>query len=157
MRSARLLDRGSVLEMKNRRMARELALQLLYQRELSASEVTEDAEPSLDGIDLSTDAGVFCKELIEGVIGRLEELDSIIEPYLEHWSLERVSVVDRNILRLAVYELRFMEDIPFKVSIDEAIELAKLFGSDESGAFVNGILDHLARELNVESAERTQS
>lgn len=143
--------------MKNRRMARELALQLLYQRELSADEASEDVQASLDGIDLSTDAGRFCKELIEGVIGRLGELDSIIEPYLEHWSLERMSVVDRNILRLAVYELRFMDDIPFKVSIDEAIELAKLFGSDESGAFVNGILDHLAKEIKVDSAEGTRS
>lgn len=143
--------------MKNRRMARELALQLLYQRELSAGEGTEEAEASLDGIDLSTDAGVFCKELVEGVIGRLDELDAIVEPYLEHWSLERVSVVDRNILRLAVYEIRFMIDIPFKVSIDEAIELAKLFGSDESGAFVNGILDHLAKGINADSAESTQS
>lgn len=143
--------------MKNRRMARELALQLLYQRELSADEGTEEAGVSLDGIDLSTDAGVFCKELIEGVIGRLDELDAIIEPYLEHWSLERMSVVDRNILRLAVYELRFMDDIPFKVSIDEAIELAKLFGSDESGAFVNGILDHLAKEIKVDKAEGTRN
>jgi N utilization substance protein B len=138
--------------MKNRRMARELALQLLYQRELSVDDSTDEAGGVLDGIDLSSDAGVFCKELIEGVIGRLDELDAIIEPFLEHWSLERVSVVDRNILRLAVYELRFMDDIPFKVSIDEAIELAKLFGSDESGAFVNGILDHLAKETKVDKA-----
>ena len=64
-----------------------------------------------------------------------------------------MSVVDRNILRIAVYELRFMDDIPFKVSIDEAIELAKLFGSDESGAFVNGILDSLAKELGSKNAE----
>jgi N utilization substance protein B len=132
-------------------MARELALQLLYQRELSADEVSGDTQASLNGIDLSTDAGLFCKELIEGVTGHIDELDSTIKPYLEHWSLERMSVVDRNILRLAVYELRFMDDIPFKVSIDEAIELAKLFGSDESGAFVNGILDSLAKELEAQA------
>ena len=138
--------------MKNRRMARELALQLLYQRELSVDGLSGEPEPSLDGIDLSTDAGVFCKELIEGVMGNIDELDNMLEPHLEHWSLDRVSVVDRNILRLAVYELRFMDDIPFKVSIDEAIELAKIFGSDESGAFVNGILDSLAKELPAKSA-----
>ena len=138
--------------MKNRRMARELALQLLYQRELSVDAAADETQASLDGIDLSTDAGVFCNELIEGVIERIDELDSIVEPFLENWSLDRMSVVDRNILRLAAYELSFMPDIPFKVSIDEAIELAKIFGSDESGAFVNGILDHLARELGKKSA-----
>jgi N utilization substance protein B len=139
--------------MKNRRMARELALQLLYQRELSADGVSGDEQASLDGIDLSTDAGVFCKALIEGVIEHIDELDSILKPYLENWSLERMSVVDRNILRLAVFEIRFVEDIPFKVSIDEAIELAKIFGSDESGSFVNGILDSLAKESGSGSAE----
>ncbi len=142
--------------MKNRRMARELALQLLYQRELSADALSGDEQASLDGIDTSADAGVFCKELVEGVIAHIEELDEVIKPYLEHWSLDRISIVDRNILRLAVYELRFMEDIPFKVSIDEAIELAKIFGSDESGAFVNGILDSLARELGDKNAKVEQ-
>ena len=134
-------------------MARELVLQLLYQKELSADGEASDTQASLDGIDLSTEAGVFCKELIEGVIERIDELDAIIEPYLENWSLDRMSVVDRNILRLAVFELIFMPDIPFKVSIDEAVELAKIFGSDESGSFVNGILDSVARGLGEKSGE----
>ena len=139
--------------MKNRRMARELALQLLYQRELSADALSDDAQASLDGIDLSSEAGVFCKALIEGVIERIDELDFILKPYLENWSLERMSVVDRNILRLAVFEIRFMADIPFKVSIDEAIEIAKIFGTDDSGSFVNGILDSLAKESGTGSVE----
>lgn len=134
-------------------MARELVLQLLYQRELSAGGEADDTQASLDGIDTSTNAGVFCKELIEGVTECIDELDSLVEPYLENWSLARMSVVDRNILRIAVYELRFMDDIPFKVSIDEAVELAKLFGSDESGAFLNGVLDSVAKGLGKKSSE----
>lgn len=141
--------------MKNRRLARELVLQLLYQRELASleEEVSSDPEELLKGITLTGSAGGFCKELINGVVGHIDELDVIIEPYCEHWSMDRMSVVDRNILRLAVYEIRFLPDIPFKVSIDEAVELAKLFGSDDSGAFINGILDHIAKDLSTEKKE----
>ncbi len=141
--------------MKNRRLARELVLQLLYQKELASleEEVSSDPEELLKGITLTGSAGSFCKELISGVVGHIDELDVIIEPYCEHWTIDRMSVVDRNILRLAVFEIRFLPDIPFKVSIDEAVELAKLFGSDDSGAFVNGILDHIANDLNIEEKE----
>ncbi|MEE9543422.1 MAG: transcription antitermination factor NusB [Thermodesulfobacteriota bacterium] len=141
--------------MKNRRLARELVLQLLYQRELASldEEVSSDPEKLLEGITLTGSAGGFCKELIGGVLVHIEELDAIIEPYCEHWSIDRMSVVDRNILRIGVFELRFLPDIPFKVSIDEAVELAKLFGSEDSGSFINGILDALAKDLNVESSE----
>ena len=141
--------------MKNRRLARELVLQLLYQRELASKEdeASGDPEKLLEGSNLTGSAGGFCKELIKGVIEHLDELDAIIEPLCEHWSMDRMSVVDRNILRIGVYEIRFMEDIPYKVSIDEAVEIAKLFGSDDSGSFINGILDHIAKDFNSEVKE----
>ena len=141
--------------MKNRRLARELVLQLLYQRELASKEDEGPADPEelLDGRHLTGSAGEFCEELIGGVVEHLTELDAIIEPFCEHWSIDRMSVVDRNILRIGVYEIRFMPDIPFKVSIDEAVELAKLFGSDDSGSFINGLLDHIAKDLDIEEKE----
>ncbi len=85
----------------------------------------------------------YLRKLSVGVAAHLEELDALIARYSEHWRLERMTVVDRNLLRLAAYELLYQAKIPPKVVINEAVELAKRFGSDDSGAFVNGILDQI--------------
>jgi transcription antitermination protein NusB len=89
--------------------------------------------------------------LVEGVASHLEELDALIVRYSEHWRLERMVAVDRNLLRLAAYELLYQSGIPPKVVINEAVELAKRYGTEVSGAFVNGILDHIRLALGRET------
>lgn len=95
----------------------------------------------------------FSSQLVCGVWEKKEELDRTISKASINWRIERMSRVDRNILRIAVYEILFMEDIPPKVSIDEAVELGKKYGTEESGAFVNGILDKIYLQLKSEKME----
>jgi N utilization substance protein B len=90
----------------------------------------------------------FCEELVRGVYLHRQEIDRVIASASEHWRLERMSIVDRNILRLALYEMLYCRSIPPTVSINEAIDLGKLYGSSESGSFINGILDHVLPELS---------
>jgi N utilization substance protein B len=92
----------------------------------------------------------YLKELVEGVGSHLEELDAFIVRYSEHWRLERMTIVDRNLLRLAIYELLYQSQIPPKVVINEAVEMAKRYGSEASGGFVNGILDQVRMTLGRE-------
>ena len=89
----------------------------------------------------------FSQKIVSGVCQHEEEIDVIIEHYSEHWRLKRMAIVDRNILRLAIFELMFCDDIPPKVVLNEAVELGKKFGSDKSGSFVNGILDKVAHRI----------
>jgi len=93
----------------------------------------------------------FADDLVRGTAEKIAELDGTIEANAAHWSLARIAPVERNILRLAAYELLFRDDIPERVAINEAIELAKLYGSEESGAFVNGILDQIRLHLHPPS------
>lgn len=93
----------------------------------------------------------FAEALVRGTAEKIAELDGTIETNAAHWSLARIAPVERNILRLAAYELLFRDDIPERVAINEAIELAKLYGSEESGAFVNGILDQIRLHLHPPS------
>jgi N utilization substance protein B len=129
--------------MLERSRARRQALQILYQREITGEAVSriletgsynpEDGEPS-----------EFCRTLVYGVEGHQEEIDSYLSDISEHWTVTRMPLVDRNILRLAVYEILFVEDIPDSVSINEAVEMAKSYGGDDSSKFVNGVLGRLA-------------
>ncbi len=91
----------------------------------------------------------YLRELVAGVASHQEELDALIVRFSEHWRLERMTVVDRNLLRLAAYELLFQPKIPPKVVINEAVEMAKRYGSEESGAFINGILDQIQKEAGA--------
>jgi N utilization substance protein B len=123
-----------------RRKARAIALQVLYE----VDSVRHDAEPALahflaDG-RLSEENAVFARELVEGVIGNKEQIDQNIKKFAPAWPLEQMPVVDRNILRLAIFEILLDNSVPIKVAINEAVELAKLFGSDSSPKFVNGVL-----------------
>ena len=133
--------------MTNRRRARELALQILYQIDMTSSDPKEGAETFLKEVKASPAVKDFTKELVLGVWESREEIDHLIERTSQHWKLMRMAVVDRNILRLAAYQLLHMKDIPVKVAIDEAIELGKRFGSEESGAFINGVLDKIREGL----------
>ncbi|MDE2850114.1 MAG: transcription antitermination factor NusB [Acidobacteriota bacterium] len=142
-----------------RRQAREMALQMLYQREIGQLEPqqlvrefdvhsfrseTADAGATLNASKLAL---AYARTLLEGSLINQESIDSLIDEQAENWRLERMPVVDRNVLRLAVYELRHQPDVPAVVVIDEAIELAKKFGSEQSGRFVNGVLDALLATL----------
>jgi transcription antitermination protein NusB len=139
-----------------RRIGRERALQALYQLEMSKG-VPQDALEAAWSADSDTGAPVhkpdpearkFASELVEGVWSRLEELDQMIQEHSHNWRVDRMSRIDRNVLRLAIYELKHRGDIPRKVTINEAIELGKLFGTEESSAFINGLLDRVASALN---------
>jgi N utilization substance protein B len=124
-----------------RRRARELALQLLYQHEHTNADF-EAMQGDFDEWANADDAvRAFADRLLRGAVDHLEELDAELARQTAHWRLERLAAVDRNILRLAMYELLYEEDTPPAVVIDEAIEIAKKFGAEESSRFVNGVLD----------------
>jgi N utilization substance protein B len=138
--------------MTRRRKAREVALQFLYQLDLQG-----ERDPGTQATEfwtrhpLDDDAREFADELVRGTKATQEKIDDVITRFAEHWDLERMAAVDRNILRLAVYELGWRTETPPKVVINEAIEIAKKFGTAESSRFVNGILDRVHRELRPAS------
>jgi transcription antitermination protein NusB len=127
----------------SRSRCREFALQYLYQAEFSGPARPEALEQFWSHFREKGTAPAYLKELVEGVASHLEELDAFIGRYAEHWRLSRMTVVDRNLLRLAIYELLYQPGIPPKVTINEAVEMAKRYGSEASGGFVNGILDQV--------------
>lgn len=137
--------------MGSRRQARENALQMLYQIEMSdvsLEEVFENFWAHHPGEDLETKK--FAQELVTGVLKEKQEIDALIVQHATNWKLSRMPCVDKNLLRLAVHELKNCKEIPIKVALNEAIEIAKKFGSEESGSFINGVLDKIARELKRE-------
>lgn len=146
-------ENGELLKpMGQRRIARERALQALYQVEstpaLSAKEALESAwSASSEEGPKDEQAQAFALMLVEGVRHELAVLDALIEEHSHNWRLDRMSRIDRNVLRLGVYELKFAADIPRKVTLNEAVELGKRFGTEESSAFVNGLLDRVAQTL----------
>lgn len=142
------------MDRKKRHRSREIALQALYQIELARRGTSADAGPDDSDIEgfvreSTEDPTVrgHALRLVDGTLSILGLLDRKIEAVTDHWKPERIAPVDRSILRLALYELLEEEDVPPRVSINEAIELAKRFSTAQSGAFVNGILDRLYRDL----------
>lgn len=134
--------------MGQRRRSREMALQILYQMEVIDAPPSEAIRLYYECFDSPLELRPFCEEIVNGVYLHRQEIDRLISSTSEHWRLERMSIVDRNILRLALFEMMHCRSIPPKVTINEAIELGKMFGSSESGAFINGILDHLLPTLD---------
>jgi len=138
--------------MGRRRKAREVALQFLYQLDQHG-----DTDPTAHEAEfwtrhpLDKETQAFVSELVRGVTRRYAEVDKLIAQYTEHWDIDRMAVVDRNILRLAVWELLDHPSVPPKVAINEAIEIAKKFGTQESGRFINGVLDRVHKELRAAS------
>ena len=127
--------------MGSRRRARELALQMLYQHEVTG-EAPEVIRADFDDWQRAPEAvRKFADELFDGTLEHLEEIDGKLSHQTVNWKLDRLAAVDRNILRIAMYELLFKRETPPAVVIDEAIEVAKRFGAEDSGRFVNGILD----------------
>jgi len=135
-----------------RRKARELALQLLYQWEVRG-ESTEKAEEAFwPGAKAAQKTREFAHRLFTGTVAAAPQLDALIEKHATNWRLERMSAVDRNILRLAAFELKFATAPP-RVVMDEAVELAKKFSDDAAPGFVNGVLDAMLKEVADEEKE----
>jgi transcription antitermination factor NusB len=134
-----------------RTRARELALQFLYQVDFQGegyrSELDAFLEEALDGKTGAEDAKEYARLLVDGVIAKRHEIDKRIQEVARNWDLERMAAVDRNVLRIGTYELLYEEEIPVKVAINEGIELGKKFSTEASGAFVNGILDRIRKDV----------
>jgi len=126
-----------------RHKARELALMILYELDFRPARVDSVLEEFWRGHMVPPEVRTFAVSLVRGAMEHAAELDQLIQDNAAHWSLARIAPVERNILRLAAFELLYRDDIPERVAINEAIELAKTYGSEESGAFVNGILDQI--------------
>lgn len=125
-------------------MGRELALKALYRIDICGGATSDDLAALFETAETDSQTRVFANALIDGVRKEERLLDKQIADALEHWSVKRLSRVDHNIMRIAVFELLHMSDVPTRVTIDEAIELAKTYGDEGSGRFVNGVLDHIA-------------
>ncbi len=130
--------------MGTRRKGRELALQALYQIEITGDASIAAVELFLSHFEGSAEAKEFARRLVSGVVSQLAEIDRLIQQCTDHWKLMRMAKVDLVILRMASYELVFCPDIPLNVSLDEAIEIGKRFGTDDSANFINGVLDQVA-------------
>lgn len=144
--------------MSNRHLSRTLAMQTLYEWDFNGQK-----DIDLDSLVVSNskefapwfdDAG-FADGLIKGVIKNLKDIDKLIVKYAPEWPIEQITVVDRNILRIGIYELKFNLEIPSKVAINEAIEIAKTFGGESSGKFVNGVLGAIYKEMKDKGELKT--
>ena len=141
--------------MNQRHKARELALQVLFQWDIHRG-ATGWLEGFWDQHAASPESRQFAQSLVDGVIGGVAELDALISRYAENWTISRMACIDRNVLRMAVYELLRLPEVPARVTLNEAIDIVKRFGDEQSGAFVNGILDRILKEepgLSVKAHE----
>ena len=135
--------------MSNRHLARTIALQTLYQWDFNGQSDNGSismVEHNMGEFAPEFDDGGFSKNLVNGVIKNIKEIDKEITAHAPEWPIEQITIVDRNILRIGIYEMKFDKEIPSKVAINEAIELAKAFGGESSGKFVNGVLGAIYKE-----------
>lgn len=133
--------------MGKRRRSREFALQVLYQLEITKQDALEAMVQLRENFSPEEGEDEFTKRIVLGVMEHRQEIDRLIEERSENWRLERMTIIDRNILRIAIFELLYCSEIPPKVTLNEAIDLGKRYGSDESGSFINGILDRIQNEV----------
>ena len=129
-----------------------MAVQVLYQADMGQGDINRALRIFCEHFEAPEIIREFAIELVNGVYEHRAEIDDLISRFSEHWRLERMSAVDRNIIRLGVLELLYREDIPAKVSINEAVDLGKRFGSEDSGAFINGILDRIRLHIEEKAA-----
>jgi transcription antitermination protein NusB len=131
--------------MSLRRKGRELALQVLYQWDIHRT-TSGWLEDFWAQNPVHIEAKTFAEGLVDGVLTHAAELDGLLGRYAEHWTVHRMAITDRTVLRMAAYELLYVSEIPARVTLNEAIEIVKLFGDEQSGSFVNGILDRILRQ-----------
>tara|TARA_B100000586_G_C20017915_1_gene387689 strand:+ start:441 stop:869 length:429 start_codon:yes stop_codon:yes gene_type:complete len=134
--------------MGKRRSSRELALKFLYQFELNKGDLGEQMKLFIKQNSSQEDVKIFMKDLVVSLLDKIEEIDEVIQKFSDHWVVERMTVIDRNILRLGTCELLFDFSTPPKVVINEAIDIAKKYGNEDSPEFINGILDKVYKELD---------
>ena len=132
--------------MRKRTLARECALKILYKIEIAKDSVQDSFDDFWLSQEKAEDVRNFAETLVRGTRENVAKLDEVISKYTENWDIKRMAVIDKNIMRLSIFELLYMDDIPAKVSINEAIELAKKYGDVDSGKFVNGILDKVRKQ-----------
>ena len=143
--------------MSNRHLARTIALQTLYQWDFNGqkkSGIEQTVRTNLNNFAPQFDDKGFIKNLVTGVIGNQKNIDDLIIKYAPEWPLDQITMVDRNVLRIGIQEMKYDDDIPEKVAINEAIELAKTFGGESSGKFVNGVLGTIYKELLDEKTDK---
>ena len=133
--------------MGNRRKARELALNALFQGEMTATSAVENFPLLCENFEINKKAIPYGRELVWGITDKWEEINAKIAESAVNWRVSRMSVLDRNIIRLAAYEMMFKEEVPPRVAIDEAIELAKRYCAEDSPGFINGILDAILKNI----------
>ncbi len=134
--------------MKPRTRARSIALQALYEIDLTGHTPGTVLQERFEETPMDLDLAEFASQIVQGVVPRIEDLDLTIARHAPEWPLDQVATVDRNILRIALWEIALEQQTPVKVAINEAVELAKLFGSDSTARFVNGVLGSLVSHLN---------
>ena len=136
-----------------RHQAREITVQFLYQIDINQDSLTTNFENlSEEHPEINLDEG-FLIDIIEGTYQYIDEIDQLVDQNIDNWNVKRMAKVDRNIIRLALYEILYQDDIPAAVSINEAVELAKSFSNQESAKFVNGVLGKLNTKLELEQDE----
>ncbi len=140
--------------MKKRTRARELALQFLYQMDLRGADLLPEAKAFFRAEEEDKSAREFAAQLVNGVAEHQQELDQAIRAVAQNWEITRMAVIDRNVLRMAAFELFHCPDVPPKVAINEAIELGKRFSTQNSGAFINGILDKVKDRARAGASAR---
>ena len=140
----------------SRRLARETALQVLFQKDLTKEQLlTEQAvDRWADEFNVPEASRFFARQLVDGTLENLAVIDQKIAALAQGWALNRMAYVDRNVMRLAAFEILFCPEIPERVSLNEAIELAKCFGGEESAKFVNGILDRIVESAQNRTGEQ---
>ena len=142
--------------MGNRRRSRELAMQVLFQMDTNDENSSGSIELFCEHFEVSKTAVPFFLQLVEGVKAHQYEIDRLIERFSDNWKIGRMPHVDRNIMRVAVYELLYCDDIPPRASINEAIDIGKKFGTEHSSAFINGILDSIRISIEDKTALATE-
>lgn len=134
--------------MKQRTRSREVALQYLYQIDITSSHTDQTLHEFFAHFVDNDELVPYARDLVNGVCEHLMQVDTLIEKASENWKVSRMSTTDRNILRIAAYEMAFRKDVPYKVVINEAIEIAKRFGSSKFPSFANGVLDRIWSEIS---------
>ncbi len=130
----------------SRHLAREIAFKVLFQQDMGKNELEPALTDLLAESGLGAEYALFARELAEGTLANLGVIDRTLSRYLVNWEFSRLAAVDRNVLRLAAFEILYREDIPDVVAINEALDLSKTFNSEEAVAFLNGVLDRLSKE-----------
>lgn len=143
--------------MIKRRKARELALQILFQADVGNLPIEEAMETTLaEATDMDEEIRNYAAQLVRGVWEQKDKLDKQIQSVATNWTIERMAAIDRNLIRMALYEILHVPDVPYRVAINEAVELAKEYGTTESRRFVNGVLGALVRKMQLKDKQKEQ-